>query len=295
MTVTLRKKPKYNNVAYLFLLPFLIVYALFNLYPLIEGLRLSFFKWNMSSPKEFVGMSNYQQLMADKAFWSAMKHTILYVVITTPIYMFGAFVFALIINSKILKGRTFVRAVLFLPNILAVSIVAVIWLNMLAPYTGLVNSFMHTIGITKEFLWKTDENLVWPAIVAITFWWYTGYYMILYLAGLQEIPAEQFEAAKLDGANWFQEIVRITFPSLKGTHLMIMFLQAVASFKLFGQVFLVTEGGPYGTSKTIIQYIYEVGFVKFQVGKATAAAFVLTVVILIISMAQLYIMSKNRD
>lgn len=293
--MTLKKKPKYNNVAYLFLLPFLFVYGLFNIYPLIQGFILSFYKWNMSSAKEFVAFNNYQLIFADTNFWSAMKHTFLYVLISTPIFMLGAFIFALIVNSKLLKGRTFVRAVLFLPNILAVSIVAMVWLNMLAPYTGLINAICHAFGVEKEMLWTTDAKLVWPAIVAITFWWNTGYYMILYLAGLQEIPTEQFEAAKLDGANWFQEIIFLTFPCLKNTHLMIMFLQMVASFKIFGQVFLVTEGGPYGTSKTIIQYIYEAGFVKFQVGKATAAAFVLTVVILIVSILQLQIMSKNRD
>lgn len=291
----LHKRHKYDNVAYLFLLPFLLVYGIFNLYPLIEGFILSFFKWNMSSAKEFVGLNNYALIFADESFWGAMKNTLLYVLVSTPIFMLGAFIFALIVNSKLLKGKTFVRSVLFLPNILAVSIVAVVWLNMLAPYTGLVNAFMHAIGIEKEFLWKTDADLVWPAIIAITFWWNTGYYMILYLAGLQEIPSEQFEAAELDGANWFQEIIFLTFPSLKGTHLMIMFLQMVASFKIFGQVYLVTEGGPYGASKTIIQYIYETGFVKFQVGKGSAAAFVLTAVILVISITQLRIMSKNRD
>lgn len=291
----LKKRSKYNNVAYLFLLPFLAVYGLFNIYPLIQGFILSFYKWNMSSAREFTGFGNYKLIFSDKAFWSAMKHTFLYVLISTPIFMLGAFIFALIINSKLLKGRTFVRSVLFLPNILAVSIVAVVWLNMLAPYTGLINAVCHSLGIEKELLWTTDAKLVWPAIVAITFWWNTGYYMILYLAGLQEIPTEQFEAAKLDGANWFQEVIHLTFPCLKNTHLMIMFLQMVASFKIFGQVFLVTEGGPYGTSKTIIQYIYEAGFVKFQVGKATAAAFVLTLVILIVSILQLQIMSRNRE
>lgn len=292
----MNKKLRNNdNIAYLFLLPFALVYGVFNLYPLVQGFLLSFVKWNMAGPKTFVGIENYQLLFADKSFWESLYHTIMYVVVSTPIFMLGAFVFALIVNSRVLKGKTFVRSTLFLPNILAVSITAIIWLNMLAPYTGLINAFMHFIGIESEFLWTTDAKLVWPAIILITFWWNTGYYMMLYLAGLQEIPSEQFEAADIDGANWFQQIIYITVPCMKGTHLLVLFLQMVASFKIFGQVYLVTAGGPYGASRTFIQYIYEVGFQKYQVGKASAAAFVLTLIILAVSVFQLKLMNKKED
>ena len=278
---------------YIFLLPFCIIYLIFNLYPLLQGLILSFYKWNLSSDKVFVGFDNYKMIFQDEVFWAALKHTGLYVLISTPIFMLGAFIFALIVDSKILKGKTFVRSTLFLPNILAVSITAIIWLNMLTPYTGLMNSFVHSIGINKEIFWLSEKNYVWPSIILITFWWNAGYYMLLYLAGLQEIPTEQFEAADIDGANWFQKIIYLTFPSLKTTHLLVLFLQMIASFKIFGQVFLITEGGPYGQSRTLIQYIYEIGFQKFMVGKASAAAFVLTFVILLISIFQLRIMDKR--
>lgn len=287
------KREGTSLTGYLFLLPFCIIYIIFNLYPLIQGLILSFYKWNLSNTKVFVGFNNYKMIFTDKVFWEALRHTGLYVLISTPIFMLGAFIFALIVNSKILKGKTFVRSTLFLPNILAVSITAIIWLNMLTPYTGLMNSFTHSIGIKNEIFWLASENLVWPSIILITFWWNTGYYMLLYLAGLQEIPSEQFEAADIDGANWFQKIIYLTFPSLKSTHLLVMFLQMIASFKIFGQVFLITEGGPYGHSRTLIQYIYEVGFQKFMVGKASAAAFVLAFIILIISIFQLKIMDKQ--
>lgn len=292
-----RSKIRYKDTiaGYLFLLPFLGFYLVFNLYPMIQGLIISFFKWNITGNKTFIGLQNYQSLMGDKVFWQALTNTVMYVLVSTPIFMAGALVLALIVDSKVLRGRTFVRSVFFLPNVLAVSITAVIWLNVLQPYTGLMSSMTHAVGIGKEIFWLSDESLVWPSIILVTFWWNAGYYMLIYLAGLQEIPDEQYEAAAIDGATGLQRIFRITIPSLKSTHLLIMFLQIVASFKIFGQVFLITNGGPGGASRTLLQYVYEVGFTTFQLGKASAASFVLLAVILIVSVLQLKIMSKQSE
>lgn len=280
---------------YLFLLPFLGFYLIFNLYPMIQGFIISLYKWNITGARTFLGFQNYISLTADKNFWQALLNTLLYVVFSTPIFMAGSMVLALLVDSRLLRGKTFVRSVFFLPNVLAVSIIAVIWLNMLQPYTGLMNSFIHTFGIKQEVFWLSDERLVWFSITLVTFWWNTGYYMLLYLAGLQEIPEEQFEAAAIDGATGLQRIFRITLPSLKRTHLMIMFLQIVASFKIFGQVFLITGGGPSGASRTLLQYVYETGFTTFLLGKASAASFVLLAIILVVSMIQLRIMKRVND
>ena len=280
---------------YAFLFPFLAIYAVFNLYPMIQGFIISFFKWNITGTKTFIAFDNYIRLFQDPVFWKALTNTLLYVLISTPIFMLGALILALIVDSKLLMGRTFVRSTFFLPNILAVSITAVIWLNLLQPYTGLLNAGLHAIGIEQEVFWLTSETLVWPSIVLVTFWWNTGYYMLIYLAGLQEIPTEQYEAAAIDGATGLQRIVRITVPCLKRTHLLVLFLQAIASFKIFGQVFLITNGGPAGASRTLLQYVYETGFTTFQIGQASAASFVLLLVILSVSIVQLRIMNRQED
>jgi len=288
-------KLKDNLFGYLLLLPFLLFYMLFTFYPLVQGFIVSFFKWSITGPKVFVGISNYQELISDNFFWESLWHTLGYVLLSTPIFVLGAFILAIIIDYKQIIGKTFLRTVFFLPNVLTVSIVAVIWLNMLQPYTGLTNALLHSIGIRPEIYWLSDKNLVWPSIIWVTFWWNTGYYMILYLAGLQEISEELYEAAELDGASWLQTIFHITIPSLARVHVLVLFLQVVASFKIFGQVFLITEGGPGGASRTFIQYIYEVGFQRFFVGKASAAAFVLFGIIIIVSILQLKIMDRYKD
>lgn len=284
---------KDTMTGYLFLLPFLVFYLIFNLYPMFQGFLISFYKWNITGNKLFIGLDNYLALAKDPVFGGALANTMGYVLISTPIFMLGSLILALLVDSRLLKGKTFVRSVYFLPNVLAVSITAVIWLNMLQPYTGLMNAFIHALGIKQEIFWLSSEKLVWPSIILVTFWWNTGYYMLIYLAGLQDIPQEQFEAAAVDGASPLQRILYITVPSLKSTHLLIMFLQVIASFKIFGQVFLITNGGPGGASRTLLQYVYETGFTTFQMGKASAASFVLLAIVLVISIFQLGIMNRK--
>lgn len=290
-----RKKTNENLWGYLLLAPFLLFYLVFNFYPLIQGFIISFYDWNITGNKVFIGISNYLDLFKDELFWQSLEHILMYVGVSTPIFVVGAFILAIIVNYKFIIGRTFLRATFFLPNVLAVSITAVIWLNILQPYTGLANAFLHAIGISPEVFWLSDEKMVWPSIILITFWWNTGYYMVLYIAGLQDIPTEQYEAAEIDGATWLQTIFHIVIPSLKKIHVLVLFLQVVSSFKLFGQVFLITEGGPGGASRSYIQYIYEVGFQRFFIGKASAASFILLVIIIAVSSVQLRIMSKNSD
>lgn len=292
----LRAKSKESMIAYFLLLPFIGFYLLFTFYPLMQGFFISFYEWNITSDKVFIGLGNYKELFAEDAFWQALRHTFLYVVFSTPIFMFGAFLFAVIIDHKFIKGRALLRGVFFLPNVLAVSIVSIVWISIYQPYGGLLNNVLSLFGIEGSLAWLNDKNLVWPAITGLTFWWNTGYYMILYLAGLQEIPEDRYEAAQIDGANGWHTLRYITLPSLKRIHVLVLFLQAVASFKIFGQVFLTSEGGPGGASRTYIQYIYESGFQRFLMGKASAAAFVLFLVIMLVSMLQLRLLKNvNED
>lgn len=288
-------KTKEFLIAYLLLLPFLACYLLFTFYPLVQGFLISFYDWGITSDKTFIGLDNYAELFREEAFWKALWHTFSYVLYSTPVFMAGAFLFAVIIDHKMIKGRALLRGVFFLPNVLAVSIVSIVWISIYQPYGGLLNNVLSMVGLEEGYAWLSDKNLVWPAITMLTFWWNTGYYMILYLAGLQEIPADRYEAAQIDGANGWHTLRYITMPSLKRIHVLVLFLQVVASFKIFGQVFLTTEGGPGGASRTYIQYIYESGFQRFLMGKASAAAFVLFAVIMLISLLQLRLLKNTNE
>ncbi len=278
---------KDHAAGYLFVGGFLLVYLIFYIYPLIDGFLLSFTKWNILGPKEFVGLKNYIDLLYDPAFWSSLWHTVIFVLLSVPVIMLGGFGLALLIDNKRLKGSAFFRVTFFSPNVLSVSIISYLWLCVLEPYTGLLNNALHSIGIEQEIFWLRDRNIVWISIVLITLWWTVGYNMILYLAAMQDIPDSFYESAELDGASWRQRVMYITIPYLKNTHILLLFLQLVASFKVFGQVFLVTGGGPSGATRTFIQYIYETGFQRFYIGSGTAASIILFVIILGISVFQL--------
>lgn len=286
---------KDNIAGYLFISGFLLVYIIFTIYPLIESFFLSFTKWNILTPKIFVGLDNYINLLKDALFWSSLWHTVIFTVLSVPAIVVGGFLLALLVNSGKLKGRAIYRATFFSPNVLSVSIISYLWICLLQPYTGLLNNFLHSIGIAEEIFWLRDPNIVWISIVIMTLWWTVGYNMILYLAAMQDIPDSLYESAELDGAGSMQKTLYITVPYLKSTHILMFFLQTVASFKIFGQVFLVTGGGPAGMTRTFIQYIYETGFQRFFIGSGTAASILLFLIILIVSVFQLNVLRKSPN
>lgn len=293
--VNVKKKLKENLTAYAFIAAFLILYLVFNFYTLIQGFFVSLNDWRITNDMTFVGIKNYLDILQDSTFLLALCNTIKYVLISTPVYIVGAFLLAYIVESKLIRRKSFFRATFFLPNVLAVSIIAVIWRYMFQPYTGLINSTLHMLGIRGEPFWVTQESLVWPSIIIMTFWWNVGYYMILYMAGLQDIPEELYEASDLEGANLWQRLRYIVIPYLKPIHALVLFLQMIASFKIFGQVYLVTNGGPSGASRMLIQYIYETGFSKFDMGTASAAAFVLFIIVFLFSLPMFKALNSGNE
>lgn len=235
------------------------------LYPIIKGFIISLHDWTLGMDSTFVGLQNYVTMFKDSYFWEALGNTILFVLISTPALIFVGLGIALLVNAG-LKGTTFLRSVFFLPYVLSISVIASIWVFILQPYTGLLNTFLHKMGIVEEIFWLGDENLAWVSILLATIWWTVGFNMVLFLAGLQEIPDEYYEAAKMDGANSWKQFISITLPSLKGVMLLTVVLQTINSFKLFGQPYLMTNGGPGTETRALVQYIYEKGFIEQQMG-----------------------------
>jgi multiple sugar transport system permease protein len=270
---------------YILLLPFVILYLLFTLYPLIQGFYVSFFNWKLLQDNTFVGYGNYIKIFSDPVFYRALRNTVLFVVFSTPVIVIAGLALALIVNQPF-KGRGLYRVIFFAPLVLAVSVIASIWQAVLGTYGGLVNSILGLFGVSQLF-WLHEPLLAWISIIFVTLWWTVGFNMILYLAGLQDIPDEYYEAAKIDGANPLHRLIYITIPSLKRITVLVLFLQVISGFKVFAQVYLITRGGPAGSTRTLIQYIYEEAFQSFHFGPAAAMSYVLFIVLLVVSMIQL--------
>ena len=290
-----RHKRMQDNIAgYAFIFMFLIFYIAFMFYPIVHGFYISLCKWDILGSKTFIGVKNYLTLFHDPTFWASLWHTTYFTLLSTPVLVIGGFLMALLVNNLRSSKTSFFRVVFFTPSVLSVSIVSFLWFYILQSYTGLFSSILREIGIRHEIFWLGDTSLVWPAMVLVTCWWTVGYNIILYLAGLQEIPEAYYESARIDGASAWQEVIYITIPSLSRIHKVVIFLQLIASFKIFGQVFLITKGGPAGATMTVIQYLYESGFQKLYMGIGSAAAFVLFFVIFIVSMLQIKMLAKEN-
>ena len=205
---------------------------------------------------------------------------------------------ALLLNYRFLKHETMFRAAYVMPMVLPVSVAATIGLYMAQPYVGLINGLLKTfkiLGMDSEIFWIGDSKLVWVTITALTLWWGNGFNIVLYLAGMKEIPETYYESAQLDGASFFQQVWYMTIPLLARVHVSVLFLQLIASFKIYGQAYIMTEGGPGGASRTLIQYMWEMGFRTFNIGRASSVAVVLFVIILIVSAAQYSVSARVAE
>ncbi|MCX7970127.1 MAG: sugar ABC transporter permease, partial [Negativicutes bacterium] len=225
----------------LLIAPFMVFYLLFTVYPLAAGLALSFFDGSIGGEMLFVGLKNYLRLLADGIFWRTLGNTVLFVVISTPVMTGVGLGLALLVDSR-LRGSTVLRTVLFAPFVLSISVISSIWAYIFMPYTGLASFICHRLGVEGEILWLNTPVWAWLVIVVATVWWTVGFNMVLFLAGLQEIPGYLYEAARIDGAGRWRRFWDVTLPSLKGLLMLVVALQVIASFKLFGQPFLITGG-----------------------------------------------------
>ncbi|WP_458119556.1 carbohydrate ABC transporter permease [Paenibacillus sp. Z6-24] len=273
-------------------LPYTIFFLLFSLFPILYGLRVSFYDWSLLGDKEFIGFLNYTTLLQDEEFRNNLLHTVLFTVVSVPLICGIGLLLAVLIHG-IRRGQAFFRAAVFMPYVLSVSVISSIWVIFLQPYSGLFNQILRTLGlINSEIFWLSEPLLAWASIIMSTIWWTVGFVFVLFLAGLQDIPASFYEAGQIEGANRWQTFWHITFPSLSRITILVVVLQTIASFKIFGQSKLITGGGPAGATKTVVFSIYENGFQTFQMGYASAIAFVLMIVILVISVLQTLVLRK---
>ena len=288
-------EPGHARPAILLMAPFLLLYVLFIIGPSLYMFVLSFFDTSLvqSGLGDFAGFQNYAEALGSSDFWSAMWHTIWFTILTTPPLVVLAFVFALLAD-RVQRGRWFFRLAFFLPYILPSAVVALIWIWLYTPELGLLGRVATGLGFAEPS-WLGDPSLAMWSIALTTVWWTLGFNFVLYLAGLQDVPRDLYEAASIDGAGPWQQIRRITIPMLGRTTMLVVVLQIIASLKVFDQIYIMTSGGPNFSTRPALEYVYDVGFTDFRVGYASAVSALFFVLVLAVSAVWLVLTRRQEQ
>jgi multiple sugar transport system permease protein len=265
--------------------PFLIFYVLFLIGPTIYGIIMSFFNSSLQHAGlgGFAGPDNYTQALTSSDFWQSMWHTVLFTLMTTPPLVAVSLMLA-IFTDRLARGRWFFRLVFFAPYVVPSAAMALIWTWLYTPQIGLWDKWLTAVGISSPPNWLADPSWAMASVALATVWWTLGFNFVLYLAGLQEIPRELYEAAAVDGGSRWQQLRRITIPLLNRTTALVLVLQIIASLKIFDQIFLMTAGGPNYATRPLLEYVYDIGFTDFRTGYAAAASMLYFLVILAVSL-----------
>ena len=276
-----------------FLLPALVVLAAFTAWPMISALRLSFTDASGFGKEKWVGFENYARIFTDPVIINAVVNTALYAVLFTPTAVALALALALLLNDLRLPFRGFFRTALFLPFIISLAVAAIAWAYLIDPHVGLLNYWLGSAGIRIGNVLQ-DPVLAMPAVAFVAVWKSFGFYMVIFLAGLQEIPGSLYEAAKVDGAGPFSRFRHVTMPMLSNTTAFVLIFALIAALQAFDQIYVMTGGGPYGHTETVVMQIYTSGFRKLDVGFASALSYVLLAATLLLSIIQFVFFGKRE-
>ncbi|GAK60325.1 binding-protein-dependent transport systems inner membrane component [Candidatus Vecturithrix granuli] len=291
--MALKDKHKRILYAYLFFLPFLIAFIAFRAIPFAQSIWLTFHKWDIFGEPEFVGLANFTQAFTTPRFWDSLWHTIYFTLLTVPPLVVFGFLLAILVHGNILfKG--FFRSAFYLPYVLSISVVCLTWGLLYNSSYGVLNSFVTSMGF-RPIKWLGDPSWAMPSIAITTIWWTLGFNFLIYLAGLQQISRNYYEACDIDGANSWQKLRYITIPLLKRSHVLVLVLQVIASLQIFGQVYIMTGGGPGGKTRVLVQYVYEQGFRYFKMGYAQTIAFVFFLLMIGVSYVQIRLMMAKEE
>ena len=281
MTLAMRQ----NLVGYSFILPNFIGFFIFIFIPVIFSLVLSFSHWHGFTEMEFAGFESFVDIFKDSVFVDSIWQTAYFSIFTVLFSMLASLGLALLLNQKI-KARGFFRCALFFPYVASVVAISVVWNAMLQPDYGPVNEFLKFVGISNPPGWLASTDWVIPGLIIVNVWRNMGYFMIIYLAGLQNIDQSLYEAAEIDGAKGWARFRKITWPLLSPSTFFVVMMLIINSFKVFDLVYLMTNGGP-GTSSTMIsQYIYNQAFISWDYGKSSAAAMILFIIVALLTVFQ---------
>lgn len=288
-----RHRLRRGITAYLFALPFLTLFATFVLYPLAYGLGLSLFRWEMLSPlpPQFVGAGNYREAFADPYVTKALAATCRFVLMAVVPTVGLALLIALGLQAMPTRRRAFYRAAYFLPTMITISVAGILWRWFYNSEFGVFNAYLAPLG--QKIPWITDPNWAMPSVVLMTLWWTLGGPTVVLLAGLQNISPSYAEAASLDGASGFQRFLYVTLPLLRPVLLFVVVLNVIGAFQAFGQVYMITRGGPELSTRTLVQFIYDTAFNNYRMGYAAALSWVLFLVIAVFAFLQFRLLREK--
>ncbi len=293
------KSSSHTAAAWLFLSPALVAIAIFFVVPVVSALIMSFTDFDIYAlgnlnTVRFMGFKNYIRILETPLFWKAMQNTFYFVIVGAPLSVAVSLGAALMVNSKLARFKPFYRTVYFLPVVTSLVAVAIVWRYLYHPAHGLLNFALSWFGIAPVD-WLGNPDIAMPAIIVMAVWKNFGYNMLIFIAGLQNIPEELYEASHIDGAGGWRQFVDITIPMLAPTTVFVVMITIIGYFQLFAEPYVMTEGGPMNATTSIVLMMYEQGFRWWNMGFAAAIAFVLFVVILVFSIIQMVIQRRIQS
>ncbi|NLP34291.1 MAG: sugar ABC transporter permease [Clostridiales bacterium] len=270
---------------YLFILPSFVGFFIFMALPVIMGFGISLTDYNGFNQFKFVGLSNYINMFKDEYFLISFRNNVLYTLVTVPCTIVIALLLAVALNTGI-KGKSVFRTIFFFPTITSMVAVGIVWSMMFHPSRGPINQFLMALGVENPPQWLVSTKLALFSVMIVAIWKQAGYYMVMLLAGLQTIPRHMYEAAQIDGANAFQRFFKITLPMLSPTMFLVVIMSIISSFQVFDLISVMTEGGPGRATNVLVYRIYQEGFKYLRFGYASAMAYFLFIIIMIITLIQ---------
>ena len=276
--------------AYLFLTPFFIGLVAFILGPVVAALAISFTSWDLLSPPVWIGLDNYRAMASDALFWTALQNTLYFTVVSVPLGLALALGLATLMNNK-LRGINFLRAIYFFPVTASIVAVSLLWAWMYTPDFGIINYTLSSLGLPTP-TWLVDPKLAMPSIIIMSIWRGLGFNIVVFLAGLQSIPRDLYEAAELDGAGDWSRFRQITVPLLTPTIFFAAVMALITSFQVFEQTYIMTQGGPGNATLTLVYHIFQNGFTFLRMGYASAMSFVLFAILFAITIVQVRLQTR---
>ncbi len=280
-----------DNTGYLMTTPYWIHFALFMAYPLVFSFILVFNEWDIYTPMQWVGLHNFIRLFSDDRFIQSLVNTLYFLIIHIPLQIAIALFFAVLLNQKI-RARGFFRAVYFLPVVISGVVIAVLWQQLYSEETGVLNMLIMKMGLPKV-PWLSSPEWAMPSIAIMATWKNVGFYIVLFLAGLQTIPTYLYESAKIDGANEWQQFWSITLPMLNPTVILVMILSTIGGFSLFIEPYIMTGGGPMNRTLSAMLYIYKQAFYFNRMGYAATLGFFFAFIILAVVLVQRKVVDRE--
>lgn len=276
--------------AYLFLAPFFLGLLFFILGPVAAAFAISFTTWDLLSPPRWTGLANYREMMADRLFWTALQNTVYFTAVSVPVTLLLALGLAALMNRK-LRGIAALRAIYFFPVTASIVAVSLLWAWMYTPDFGIINYLLSLVGLPKVD-WLVDPQLAMPSVIIMSVWRGLGFNIVVFLAGLQSIPRDLYEAAELDGAGGWDQFRQITVPLLTPTIFFATIMALIASFQVFEQTYIMTQGGPGNATLTLVYQIFLNGFTYLRMGYASALSFVLFAILFVITIVQVRLQTR---